>query len=129
MRQGAIKQSSEIGAYALQFVLVAATYYVTARLSLRVALVGSVVTPIWPPTGIAVVALLWFRFRIWPAITLAALLVNIPINPSLGAAVLIAVGNTAAPLLAVGLLRAAGFRSQLDRLRDALALVGLGALI
>jgi anti-anti-sigma factor len=115
--------------YAGQFVVVAATYYLTARLSLRVALVGSVVTPIWPPTGIAVVALLLLRVRLWPAITLAALLVNLPINPSVGAAVLIAVGNTAAPLLAVGLLRAAGFRSQLDRLRDALALVVLGALI
>jgi anti-anti-sigma factor len=117
-----------IGGYAARFVLVAATYYLSARLSLRVALVGSVVTPIWPPTGIAVVALLSFGVRLWPAITLAALLVNSPINPSLAAAVLIAVGNTAAPLLAVGLLHAANFRSQLDRLRDALALVLLGAL-
>jgi len=122
------RQLSPIGAYAVQFVVVAVAYYVTARLSLRVALVGSVVTPIWPPTGIAVVALLRFRVRIWPAITLAAFLVNAPINPTLAGAVLIAVGNTAAPLLAVGLLRAAGFRSQLDRLRDALALVFLGAL-
>src|SRR6516164_9113484 len=122
------RQTAGLGVYAGQFLLVAATYYLTARLSLRVALVGSVVTPIWPPTGIAVVALLRFRVRIWPAITLAALLVNIPINSSLGGAVLIAVGNTAAPLLAVALLRAAGFRSQLDRLRDALALVLLGAL-
>jgi anti-anti-sigma factor len=117
-----------IGAYAARFVLVAATYYLTARLGLRVALVGSVVTPIWPPTGIAVVALLSFGMRLWPAITLSALLVNAPINSSLAGALLIAVGNTAAPLLAVGLLHAAGFRSQLDRLRDALALVLLGAL-
>ena len=122
------RQLPPIGAYVVQFVVVAVAYYVTARLSLRVALVGSVVTPIWPPTGIAVVALLRFRVRIWPAITLAAFLVNAPINPTLAGAVLIAVGNTAAPLLAVGLLRAAGFRSQLDRLRDALALVFLGAL-
>lgn len=122
------RQLARIGAYAARFVVVAAAYYVTARLSLRVALVGSVVTPIWPPTGIAVVALLSFGVRLWPAITLAALLVNAPINPSLGGAMLIAVGNTAAPLLAVGLLQAAGFRSDLDRLRDALALVLLGAL-
>jgi anti-anti-sigma factor len=121
-------QMAGIGPYAVRFLVVAATYYLTARLSLRVALVGSVVTPIWPPTGIAVVALLSFGIRLWPAITLAALLVNVPINSSLGGALLIAVGNTAAPLLAVGLLRAAGFRSQLDRLRDALALVLLGAL-
>jgi anti-anti-sigma factor len=122
------RQLTRIGAYAVRFVMVAAAYYVTARLSLRVALVGSVVTPIWPPTGIAVVALLSFGVRLWPAITLAALLVNAPINPSLGGAMLIAVGNTAAPLLAVGLLHAAGFRSELERLRDALALVLLGAL-
>jgi anti-anti-sigma factor len=117
-----------MGTYAARFVVVAATYYLTARLSLHVALVGSVVTPIWPPTGIAVVALLWFGIELWPAITLAALLVNAPINQSFAGATLIAVGNTAAPLLAVGLLHAAGFRSQLDRLRDALALVLLGAL-
>jgi anti-anti-sigma factor len=122
------RQLARIGAYAGRFVLVAATYYLTARLSLRVALVGSVVTPIWPPTGIAVVALLSFGVRMWPAITVAALLVNAPINPSLGGAVLIAVGNTAAPLLAVGLLQSVGFRTELDRLRDALALVLLGAL-
>jgi anti-anti-sigma factor len=122
------RQLARFGAYAVRFVVVAAGYYLTARLSLRVALVGSVVTPIWPPTGIAVVALLSFGLRLWPAITLAALLVNAPINPSLAGAVLIAVGNTAAPLLAVRLLQAAGFRSQLDRLRDALALVLLGAL-
>jgi anti-anti-sigma factor len=122
------RQLVRIGSYTGRFVVVAATYYLTARLSLRVALVGSVVTPIWPPTGIAVVALLSFGVRLWPAITLAALLVNIPINPSLGGAVFIAIGNTAAPLLAVGLLHAVGFRSQLDRLRDALALVLLGAL-
>jgi anti-anti-sigma factor len=123
-----IRQLTGIGGYAVRFVLVAVTYYVAARLSLQVALVGSVVTPIWPPTGIAVVALLTFGVRLWPAITLAALVVNVPINPSLAGAALIAVGNTAAPLLAVGLLRAAGFRSELDRLRDALALVLLGAL-
>jgi anti-anti-sigma factor len=122
------RQLTGIGASVGRFVLVAAAYYLTARLSLRVAVVGLVVTPIWPPTGIAVVALLSFGRRLWPAITLAALLVNVPINSSLGGAALIAVGNTAAPLLAVGLLHAVGFRSQLDRLRDALALVLLGAL-
>jgi anti-anti-sigma factor len=114
--------------YLIQLILVGAAYYVAARLSLRISLVGGVVTPIWPPTGIAVVALLWFGLRVWPAITLAALLVNLPINDAIGSAVLIAIGNTTAPLLAVWLLRTTGFRLELDRLRDALALVFLGAL-
>ncbi|MFN2626937.1 MAG: anti-sigma factor antagonist, partial [Mycobacteriales bacterium] len=91
--------------------------------------VGGVVTPIWPPTGIAVVALLGFGIRVWPAVTIAALAVNLPINAAVTTAVLIAVGNTAAPVLAAWLLRASDFRSQLDRLRDALVLVFLGALV
>jgi integral membrane sensor domain MASE1 len=103
-------------------------YYVAAWLSLKISLVGGVVTPIWPPTGIAVVALIVLGLRVWPAITIAALLVNVPINDSVVTAVLIAAGNTAAPLIAARLLRAARFRWQLDRLRDSVALVFLGAL-
>ena len=107
---------------------VAAVYYVTAKLSLRLALVGESVTPLWPPTGIALVGFLWFGSRIWPGVALAAFLVNLPISPTPWAAAGIAAGNTVAPLIAERLLEAAGFRRQLDRLRDALALVFLGAL-
>lgn len=113
----------------VQLVIIGGAYYLAARLSLRISLVGGVVTPIWPPTGIAVVALLRFGVRMWPAITVAALLVNLPINDSVATAALIAIGNTAAPVLAVWLLRAARFRWQLDRLRDAVVLVFLGALV
>lgn len=113
----------------VQLLVVAASYYLSARLSLRISLVGGVVTPIWPPTGIAVVAMLGYGLRVWPAITVAALSVNLPINDSASAALLIAVGNTAAPVLAAWLMRAEGFRSELDRLRDALVLVFLGALV
>ena len=115
--------------YLVQLAVVGLAYYVAARLSLRFSLVGEVVTPIWPPTGIAVVALLGFGLRLWPAVTVAAFLVNATINDSISAAAMIAVGNTAAPVVAAWLLRRVGFRSQLDRLRDALALVFLGALV
>jgi signal transduction histidine kinase len=109
--------------------LVALAYWVAAQLSLNLALVHGQVTPIWPPTGIALVAILVFGRRVWPAIFAAALAVNLPIGPSpLGAAV-IAGGNTLAPLFAAELLRLAGFRLELDRLRDAAAIIGLGALV
>jgi PAS domain S-box-containing protein len=108
-------------------VLTAGAYYVAARLGLRLALVERNVTPVWPPTGIAVVALLVFGRSIWPAITIAAFLVNLPISTTPVAALTTALGNTAAPLLAAELLRLTGFRLELDRLRDALALVFLGA--
>src|SRR4051794_30921769 len=128
MSLGGASPRSRAG-YLMQLVVVAAAYYVAAKLSLRISLVGGVVTPIWPPTGIAVVALLGFGLRLWPAVTLAAFLVNLPINDSVGTAALIAVGNTAAPLLAAWLLRARRFRLELDQLRDAVSLVFLGALL
>ena len=103
-------------------------YYVTAVLSLRLALVEENVTPVWPPTGIALVAILLFGRSVWPGIGVAAFLVNAPISPSLGAAAVVAVGNTLAPLLSAQLLRRVGFRTEFDRLRDALALVFLAAL-
>lgn len=112
-----------------KFLAVAAAYYFAARLSLHFALVGENVTPVWPPTGIALVALLIWGRRLWPAVAIAAFAVNLPISPTPAAAGLIAAGNTIAPLAASGLLARTGFRKELDRLRDALALVILGALV
>ena len=108
--------------------LVALAYWLAARLSLNLALVHGQVTPIWPPTGIALVAFLVIGRRAWPAIAVAAFAVNLPIGPSpLGAAV-IAAGNTLAPLVSVELLRRVGFHPELDRLRDAVAIIVIAAL-
>jgi signal transduction histidine kinase len=108
---------------------VSIAYGVAAHLSLGLALVHGQVTPVWPPTGIAVVALLVFGRRVWPAIFVAALAVNLPLGPSpLGAAV-IATGNTLAPLFATELLKLVDFHRELDRLRDAVAIIGLAALV
>jgi len=113
----------------LRLALVAVTYWVAARLSLTLALVHGQVTPIWPPTGIALVAILVLGRWVWPAVFAGALAVNLPIGPSPLGAVLIAIGNTLAPLVAAELLRRVGFRLELDRLRDAAAIIGLGALV
>jgi signal transduction histidine kinase len=114
--------------YVLQLTVVALAYWFAASVSLRLALVHGQVTPIWPPTGIALVAILVLGRRVWPAIFLAALAVNLPIGPSTLGAASIAAGNTLAPLAAAALLKRAGFRIELDRLRDAAALIVLGAL-
>ncbi len=109
--------------------LVALAYWLAARLSLSLALVHGQVTPIWPSTGIALVAILVVGRRVWPAITIAALAVNLPLGPTPAGAVCIAIGNTLAPLAAAELLRRVGFEPGLDRLRDAAALILLGALL
>ena len=115
-------------ARAAALVLVALTYYASARLGLGLSLVGHNVTPLWPPTGVAVAALLVLGRRMWPAVAVAAFAVNVPISATLLAAAVTAVGNTLAPYLAVVLLHRVGFRRDLDRQRDALAIVFVGAL-
>ena len=118
-RQGA---RSDLLALGLKALLVGVAYYVAARLGLRVALIEKNVTPLWPPTGIAVVAFLLLDRRVWPGVALAALLVNLPITSPL-AAMATAAGNTLAPLVAAEMLRLLGFRKEFDRVRDAASIV------
>ena len=109
-------------------VVLGVLYYVAARLGLRLAIVERNITPLWPPTGLALVAFLRYGRRLWPGVAIAALLVNLPIA-NLPAALLTAAGNTLAPMVAAWLLERVGFRQQIDRVRDVVALVGLGALL
>ncbi len=109
-------------------VLVGAAYYLGARLGLELSVVVDNVTPLWPPTGIAVAAFLLLGRKTWPAVAIAALAVNLPISEGPLPALVTAAGNVAAPLVAVTLLHMVGFRRQLDSQRDALAIVFLGAL-
>lgn len=113
----------------LQLAVVWLAYWFAARLSLGLALVHGQVTPIWPPTGMAVVAILVFGRRVCLSVFLAAFAVNVPIGPSPMGAAMIAAGNTLAPLTAAALLRRADFSLRLDRLRDAAAIIVLGALL
>ncbi len=108
--------------------LVAVTYYIGARVGLTLSLVERNVTPLWPPTGIAVAAFLLFGRSLWPGVAVAAFAVNLPISEGALAAAATAAGNTMAPLVAALLLARVGFRPQLDRRQDALSIVFLGAL-
>ncbi|WP_035796872.1 MASE1 domain-containing protein [Kitasatospora mediocidica] len=109
---------------------VAAAYYGGGKLGLleQVVVGGVRVTPLWPPTGIAVAGLLLLGWRVWPGIALGALLIILGFGPLTLSSFGIAVGNTLAPLAACWLLRRVGFRVELDRLGDGVVLVFLGAL-
>jgi serine phosphatase RsbU (regulator of sigma subunit)/anti-sigma regulatory factor (Ser/Thr protein kinase) len=109
-------------------VLVGVAYYVGARVGLTMSLVESNVTPLWPPTGIAVAAFLLVGRSLWPGVAVAAFAVNFPISEGVLPAAVTAAGNTLAPLVAAVLLGKVGFRRQLDRGQDALAIVFPGAL-
>src|SRR4051812_7304648 len=84
--------------------------------------------PVWPAFGIALAAVLLCGYRVWLGIAAAAFLVAFlsPV-PSVVAAAQ-AAGATVAVLTGAFLLvRIAKFHSSLLRLRDALALIVLGA--
>ncbi|MER6524041.1 MASE1 domain-containing protein [Streptomyces sp. NPDC001508] len=115
------------GSTALEICVVAALYYASGRLGLLEPLVRGQVTPLWPPTGIAVAGLLLLGTRVWPGIALGAFLINISLGPSLPAVLAITAGNTLGPLCSWALLRRAGFRTDTNRLRDVLGLILLGA--
>lgn len=114
-----------------RIVLVGLAYYVAGRAGLLLSLVGDNVTPLWPPTGIAVAAFICWGRQLWPGVALAAFALNAPTGAGPWAAVGIALGNTLAPFLASWLLERIGFRRQLDRQRDAISIVvvALGAML
>ncbi len=111
----------------VHILVVAVVYYVAARVGLRLAVVRDQVTPLWPPTGIALACLVLRGIGCWPGIAGGAFLANVAMGPSLPAVVAITVGNTLAPVCACLLLARVGFRADLKRLRDVLALMSLAA--
>jgi signal transduction histidine kinase/CheY-like chemotaxis protein len=69
-------------------------YFVAAKLSLKLAFLHVSASPVWPPTGIAIAALLLFGYRVWPAIFVGAFLVNLTTAGNVFTSIGIAAGNT-----------------------------------
>ncbi|PVE12594.1 membrane protein [Streptomyces scopuliridis RB72] len=109
---------------------VAVAYYGAAQLGLLKQLVigGAVVTPLWPSSGIALAGLLFLGLGVWPGISLGALFTIVTLGPIHLFDIGIIAASTLAPVCACLMLRHVGFRTELDRLRDGVALVFLGAL-
>src|SRR5271156_6288857 len=72
----------------------AAIYFVAGKLGLSMAFVHPSSTAVWPPTGIALAALLLLGYRIWPGIFLGAFLVNLTTVGTIWTSLGIATGNT-----------------------------------
>ena len=114
--------------YPVQLALLAAVYFGAAKLGLAMAFVAPQVTAVWPTTGIALAALLFFGYRAWPGIALGAFLANATANAPLGAAAGIALGNTLEALVGAWLLRRlVPFDPALGRVKDVLGLMVLAA--
>ena len=108
-----------------------ATVYVgAARLGLTFDAVAGFATLVWPPTGIALAALLILGYRVWPGVFAGALIANMLTGAPLIVALGIAVGNTLEAVVATSLLRRVpGFRLALDRIRDVLGLIAIAGVL
>jgi integral membrane sensor domain MASE1 len=107
----------------------ALVYFGSAKLGLALAFSNESVTAVWPPTGIALAALVLWGRGLWPGVLLGAFLANVTTDVPLYTAAGIAVGNTLEAFVGAWLLERFGFRPTLLRLRDIFALVVLGAVI
>lgn len=102
---------------------VAVVYFFAAKLGLSLAFINASVSPVWPPTGVAMAAVLLLGYRIWPGILLGAFLANFLTPVPIATAGGIAIGNTLEALSAGLVLRSLGFHNSLDRARDVLNFV------
>ena len=111
-----------------QVVALAAIYVVAARAGLKLGAVSGFATLVWPPSGMALAALLIVGMRVWPGIFAGAAIANVLTGAPLLVAGGIATGNTLEAVVAAYMLQSIpGFHRSLDRVRDAVAVIVLGA--
>ena len=80
--------------YAGGLVAIGVIYFALAKGGLALASIHPSATPIWPPTGVALAAVLLWGYRTWPAIFMAAVIVNATTAGSVATAIAIATGNS-----------------------------------
>ena len=74
--------------------ILTAIYLLAGKLGLMLASLHASASPVWPPAGIALAALLLVGYRVWPAIFIGAFLVNVTTAGNLATSLAIAAGNT-----------------------------------
>ena len=105
-------------------------YFVAGKLGLRLAFAHPSATPVWPPTGIALVALLTFGYEIAPAIFVGAFFVNLTTQGTALTSLGIALGNTLEGVVGAYLVtRYARGRHALERAPDIFRFAVLAALV
>jgi signal transduction histidine kinase/CheY-like chemotaxis protein len=86
--------SPSLGTYAIELFGIGVTYFVLAKVGLALASIHPSASPIWPPTGLALAAVVVRGYRVWPAIFLGALVANATTAGSIYTSSAIALGNT-----------------------------------
>src|SRR2546429_4522324 len=73
--------------------ILAVIYFIAGKLGLMLASLHASASPVWPPAGIALAAILLLGNRVWPAIFIGAFLVNATTAGNIATSFAIATGN------------------------------------
>src|SRR5512140_638792 len=96
-----LKRLKPLLIYILKVLILAIAYHLAARLGLKMAYVQANTSPVWPPTGIGLAALLILGYWYWPGIGLGVLFGSLFTGAPFGLAVGMSLGNTLEALVAV----------------------------
>lgn len=111
-------------------VVLGGVYFAAGKLGLSLAFVNVSATAVWPPTGIAIAALILFGPRLWPGVLLGAFAVNLSTSGSAVSSLGIAIGNTLEALIAARLVTTyANGRRAFERPQDVFRFAVLAALL
>ena len=72
-----VKRGVTSGSFILRVMIVAIAYFATGEIGIQLAVYPGHATAIWPPSGIALAAVLVWGTRMWPGIVLGSLSVNV----------------------------------------------------
>ena len=120
---------------ATRVVMLTALYFLGGLLGKEAAFVHSTVSLVWPPSGIALAAILLFGYRFWPGIAMGAVLFSFIGGVPFGFFTLCtAIGNTIGAITCAFLLeRFVKFDNAMERTRDGAGFIllacGLGTSV
>ena len=104
--------------YLFKFIIILGFYFATGKLGLSLDAVNRFAALVWMPAGIALASLLLYGYKIWPAITLGAFLVNFTTGASLLASLGIAAGNTLEAIIGYYILKKVNFQNSFNSIKD-----------
>jgi PAS domain S-box-containing protein len=122
----------------LKIVGVAVLYVASAKVGLQMKLGQVSASPVWPPAGIALAALLLLGWRVWPGVLLGGFVAGLcmtglahgRVMPALGAALVVGLGDTLEAVVGAWLAeRFAEGRNALNQPQSVLRFVFFSAMV
>lgn len=112
-------------------VILIAFYFIGGLIGKEASFLSGSVVLVWPPSGIALAAILLFGYRFWPGVALGAVLFSFMNGEPIGFFTLgTAIGNTVGAIVCAFLLRTfVQFNNAMERTRDIAGFIGLACFL